>query len=280
MIVLTGANGFIGSVVLGYLNKQGIDDIALVEIEPTPSQYLEGKKYRSFNGDITDPTCVIHIGANSSTLETDQESINLTNISPTHHWNTICKENNIPFIFTSSAAVYGNGSGPLNLYAHSKQTSEQEIEGVVLRLFNVYGPNESHKGRMASTIYHWYNQLVDTNTIKLFENSNNYRRDFVWVEDVAKTIYHFVNNYKPGTYDVGTGSSYSFESIADLIIRSHKDGHKEYIPMPDDLKAQYQLNTRANVTNLYSAGVDVDSFLSPADGIAEYVKYLSGQRLF
>jgi ADP-L-glycero-D-manno-heptose 6-epimerase len=280
MIVLTGANGFIGSVVLGYLNKQGIDDIALVEIEPIPSRYLEGKKYRSFNGNITDPTCVIHIGANSSTLETNQESINLTNISPTHHWNTICKENNIPFIFTSTAAVYGNGTGPLNLYANSKQTSEQDMDGVILRLFNVYGPNESHKGRMASTIYHWYNQLVDTNTIKIFENSNNYCRDFIWVEDVAKTIYHFVNNYKPGTYDVGTGSSYSFESIADLIISNHKNGHKEYIPMPKDLKAQYQLNTRADVTNLYSAGVDVDSFLTPADGIAEYVKYLSSQRLF
>ena len=279
MIVLTGANGFIGSVVLGYLNKQGIDDIALVELDSAPSRYLQGKRYKSFNGDITDPECVIHIGANSSTLETDQDSLNATNIRPTHQWNLICKENNIPYIFTSSAAVYGNGAGPLNLYAHSKLTSEQSIEGVVLRLFNVYGPNEHHKGRMASTIYHWYNQLVDTNAIKLFENSIDYCRDFVWVEDVAKTIYHFVNNYQPGVYDVGTGTSTSFETVADIIIKN-VTGTKQYIPMPTDLQAQYQLRTCADTTRLKQAGVSVDQFLSPEQGIEEYIKYLKNRQLY
>jgi ADP-L-glycero-D-manno-heptose 6-epimerase len=282
MIALTGAGGFIGSVVLGYLNSQGIDDIVLFDDLPTGSQYknLVGKKYISLHSteeifqDPKDLTCVIHIGADSSTLTTDWASLYETNVLSTRRWNQFCTDNNIPFIFTSSAAVYGNGNGPLNHYAFSKQVSENEIQGVVLRLFNVYGPNEYHKGRMASTVYHWYQQLKENNTLKVFENSNGYRRDFIWVEDVARVIHHFVNNYHPGIYDVGTGESVSFEIIANCVINEFGSGTKEYVPMPEDLKAQYQLDTRADTTSLSASGFDTTQLFEPWQGIKEYVKYL------
>jgi len=283
MIILTGAGGFIGSVVLGYLNKQGIEDIVLFDDLPYSDQFrnLVGKKYISLHSTAEMPqdasgfTAVIHIGADSSTLQRDWNKLYETNVLSTRRWNRFCTDGNIPFIFTSSAAVYGNGSGPLNHYAFSKQVSENEIDGVALRLFNVYGPNESHKGRMASTIYHWYNQLQESETIKVFENSNQYRRDFIWVEDVASTIYHFLQNYQPGVYDLGTGESVDFESIANIVINENGKGTKTYIPMPEDLKAQYQLDTRADISALKSVGVNTDLFLEPWQGIKEYFKYLS-----
>jgi len=282
MIALTGAGGFIGSVVLGYLNKQGIDDVVLFDDLPTGSQFknLVGKKYISLHSteeffqNPKDLKCVIHIGADSSTLNTNWTSLYKTNVLSTRRWNQFCTDNDIPFIFTSSAAIYGNGQGPLNHYAFSKLTSENEINGVVLRLFNVYGPNEYHKGRMASTIYHWHNQLKETGTIKLFENSKTYRRDFIYVEDVAKVIHHFVENYRPGVYDVGTGESVTFENIANIVINEFGAGTKEYIPMPEDLKAQYQLDTKANILALELAGFETELLLEPWQGIKEYFKYL------
>lgn len=286
MIVVTGGAGFIGSVVIGYLNKQGITDIAIVELPDVSLGNLAGKKYTSLHSydepleQFKNATHVVHIGANSSTLERDLESINRTNIVPTRNWNNFCKNNNIPFIFTSSAAVYGNGNGPLNPYAESKLTSEQEISGVILRLFNVYGPNEYHKGRMASTPFHWFHQLKNNGKLEIFDNSHEYLRDFIYVEDVAKIIHYFMYNYLPGTYDVGTGMSCSFEGIADALIRTAMIGRKEYIPMPTDLQAQYQKNTRADITKLISSGYDVNDMLLPWDGIPEYVEYLKQGSLY
>jgi len=284
MIALTGAGGFIGSVILGYLNKQGITDVYLFDDLPSGDQYsnLIGKRFLGLHStqeiitDIKDFDCVIHFGANSSTLERDWSSIYKTNVESTRRWHDICAEHDKKFIFASSAAVYGNGSGPLNHYAFSKYVSEQEItNGVVLRLFNVYGPNEHHKGRMASTVYHWYYQLINELRIKLFHSSDQYRRDFIWVEDVAKTVHHFVNNYQEGIYDLGTGVSRSFEEVADRLIEIAATGEKEYIAMPDDLVKQYQIDTKANVEFLKSAGVDVDSFVPIEQGIEQYYDYLT-----
>jgi len=163
----------------------------------------------------------------------------------------------------------------LNHYAFSKLASEQEItNGVVLRLFNVYGPNEYHKGRMASTPFHWYNQLDETKQLKIFENSDSYLRDFIYVEDVARTVYHFLNNYKEGVYDLGTGNAVSFSYVATQCLMN-KDGDRVEISMPDDLKAQYQKKTCASVDYLESAGVDVKGFVNVKDGIKEYFNYLT-----
>jgi ADP-L-glycero-D-manno-heptose 6-epimerase len=289
MIALTGAGGFIGSVILGYLNKQGIEDVYLFDDLPVGDQYrnLIGKKYLGLHStkeivtDIRDFDCVVHFGANSSTLERNWNSVYETNVLSTRHWHNLCQENNTKFIFASSAAVYGNGQGPLNHYAFSKLASEQEItNGVVLRLFNVYGPNEYHKDRMASTVYHWFNQLRETSQIKIFENSKHYQRDFIYVEDVARTVYHFLNNYKEGIYDLGTGNSVDFESVANIVIEECGQGTKELVPMPADLKSQYQTSTKADVEYLKEAGVDVDNFLEPWEGIREYMKYLKTTQIY
>jgi len=291
MIILTGAGGFIGSVMLGYLNKQGITDVVLFDDLPNETQYrnLVGKKFKSIHPHSTyekttfnpkDIQAVIHLGANSNTLERDWLSIYKSNVLSTRMWNQFCKEHAIPFIFASSAAVYGNGAGPLNQYAFSKQASEQEIDAVVLRFFNVYGPNEYHKGRMASTIMHWYNQIQETGQYKIFEGSRQMRRDLVYVEDVAKTIYHFVNNYQPGVYDLGTGISVDFETVADTLAAECRKGSKNFIIMPEDLKTQYQNNTRADTTKLIDAGVDVANFLSIGSGIKQYVNYLESSSFY
>lgn len=282
MIILTGAGGFIGSVVLGYLNKQGIDDVVLFDDLPTDSQYknLINKKYISLHCTAEMPEskgsidCVIHLGANSNTLERDWASLYETNVLSTRQWNQFCLTNDIPFIFASSAAVYGNGNGPMNHYAFSKTVSETEVTGVILRLFNVYGPNEYHKGRMASTIYQWFTQIQETNQYKLFEGSRQLRRDLIYVEDVARVIHHFVKNYKPGIYDVGTGITVDFETVADAVAASCKKGSKNFVLMPDDLKNQYQRDTKANTLALKESGFEIDSMFSVSDGILEYMKYL------
>ena len=289
MIILTGAGGFIGSVVLGYLNSQRVTDIIIVDDLPYENQYknLIGKQYNRLVSldDIDaideDITGVIHIGANANTLEKNWSSIYTTNVRSTRKWNIFCKQRKIPFIFTSSASVYGNGAGPMNQYAFSKLLSENEVEGVVLRLFNVYGPNEYHKGRMASTILHWFNQIKETEEITIFENSKNYFRDFVWVEDIAKTIYHFMfENYQPGIYDLGSGSSMDFETVADLVISNTNKGKKRFVDMPNDLKKQYQINTSADMKSLTKSGLDVNSFTQVHEGIAAYIDYLAKDRYY
>ena len=289
MIILTGAGGFIGSVVLGYLNSQRVTDIIIVDDLPYEDQYknLIGKQYnRLVSIDDIDAideniTGVIHIGANANTLEKNWSSIYATNVKSTRKWNVFCKQRKIPFIFTSSASVYGNGAGPMNQYAFSKLLSENEVEGVVLRLFNVYGPNEYHKGRMASTILHWFGQIKETEEITIFENSKNYFRDFVWVEDIAKTIYHFMfENYQPGIYDLGSGSNTDFETVADLVISNTNKGKKRFVDMPDDLKKQYQINTLADTKSLTKSGLDVKSFTQVHEGIAAYIDYLAKDRYY
>jgi ADP-L-glycero-D-manno-heptose 6-epimerase len=248
---------------------------------------LIGKKYlglystKEIVTDIKDFDCVVHIGANSNTLEKDWSSIYNTNVLSTRRWHDLCREYDKKFIFTSSAAVYGNGHGPLNQYAFSKLASENEItDAVILRLFNVYGPNEYHKGRMASTVFHWFDQIEKENRLTIFSNSQNYKRDFIYVEDVARTIYHFIINYRSGVYDLGTGQSTDFDSVADITIKSMGTGDKNYIEMPGDLSLQYQYDTKADVKNLIKAGVSVDQFLKPEQGIPKYIDYLKSREYY
>lgn len=287
MIVITGAGGFIGSVLVGYLNKLGITDLVLFDDLPTSDQFknLVGKKFISLHSTeewFQEPIgikCVVHLGANSSTLEKDWSSLYKTNVLSTRTWNQICLQNEIPFIFASSAAVYGNGTGPLNHYAFSKQLSETEVVGVVLRLFNVYGANEYHKGRMASTVHHWYQQAKATGTIELFAGSDTMIRDFIYVEDVAKIIHYFIENYKPGTYDIGTGRPASFETLADLLVKE-TGANKKYIDMPADLTRQYQLYTCADTSDLTATGFDTTQLRSINCAVPEYCRYLKTDQIY
>ena len=159
--------------------------------------------------------------------------------------------------------------------------SENEITGAALRLFNVYGPNEYHKDRMASTIYHWYYQLTNNRTIQIFENSHSYSRDFIWVEDIAKTVFHLLyTNYQPGVYDLGSGNSVSFDRLSDLLIDAAGYGDKNYIKIPDDLSKQYQTCTTANNKNLQKINVATEDFLSIEHGVSKYLEFLASDRYY
>jgi ADP-L-glycero-D-manno-heptose 6-epimerase len=288
MIVITGAAGFIGSVVLGYLNSIGMDNIAVFDDLPDNRQCLNlaTKKFKRIYAidEVADIRAnidrVIHLGANSNTLEQNWQSLYKTNIQSTRQWSKFCEKHAIPFIFASSASVTGNGLGPLNNYALTKLISEREVNGAILRLFNVYGPNEYHKGRMASTIFHWYNQIQTENEFRVFVNSNQFTRDFIWVEDVAKVIHQLVVNFVPGNYDVGTGVSTKFSDVANALQRYFPNAKLKNINMPPDLTAQYQISTKANVTALNSIGIDTDQFLTVDQGVTEYIKYLDQHLIY
>jgi ADP-L-glycero-D-manno-heptose 6-epimerase len=288
MIIVTGAGGFIGSAMVGHLNALGRKDIIAIDDLPHPDQFknLIGKSCSILStaelevittfkqGEID---AIIHIGAISNTLEKDWSSLYKHNILSSRHWASIANMWKIPMVFTSTAAITGNGNGPLNQYAFSKQLSELEImnRAACLRLFNVYGPNEYHKGRMASTILHWHNQVQETGSIKIFKDSDQYYRDFIYVEDVCRAIWHMVENFKPGVYDCGTGRSESFERVArELEKQFEQDIYFDYIDMPADLKNQYQMDTRADTKALTDVGFDVTLCRTVAEGIEDYVPYL------
>jgi len=290
MIIVTGGGGFIGSAMVGYLNSIGRTDVMVIDDMPHADQYknLVGKKFSIMEQDEQgllshyspgDIEAVIHLGAITNTLHNDWASLYKHNVRPTRQLSGLCRELRIPMVFASSAATYGNGIGPLNQYALSKQISETEISqhSACLKFFNVYGPNEYHKGRMASTILHWYNQIQDTGSIKIFEDSDQYYRDFIYVEDVCRACWHMVENYKPGVYDLGTGKSVNFERVAkELAKHVDQEVYFDYIPMPADLKAQYQTDTKADTTAIAATGFDVDLCRSVAEGVEDYAAYLKG----
>jgi ADP-L-glycero-D-manno-heptose 6-epimerase len=284
MIILTGAGGFIGSVILGYLNSQGINDIIIYDelLDSTQFLNLTGKKFLKFIDsssmptDLSEISMVIHFGADSNTLEKDWSKIYKKNVESTRSWHSLCKRFSVPMIFASSAAVYGNGNGPLNQYAFSKNIIEKELDNCcILRLFNVYGPNEYHKGRMASTIFHWYNQSQAKKQITVFENSDNFFRDFIYVEDVARIVHHFIKNFTSGTYDIGTGTAASFQNLAEEFVNSIKNCDIEYKSMPEDLRIQYQTHTCADSNALVKSGFDVKTLITPQIGIKKYIEYLT-----
>lgn len=279
MILLTGVNGFIGHALLNYLNKLNINNSIIIDTKY--SSKLDNNKYYMFTNSYKDCLsyypikAIVHLGAISDTLEKNTDKIQKYNIDSTKQLFDLSQQYNIPFIFSSTAAVYGNSGVPLNLYAESKLKCEDYInnKAVILRLFNVYGYDESHKGRMASTIYHWYGQIKKYKKLKIFNNSDKYFRDFIYVNDICSVIDFFINNYQPGIYDVGTGIPCSFEILADLVINTIGYGHKELIEMPNDLLLQYQKYTCANLNNLILAGYN-KTFVSIADGVKNYIKDL------
>jgi ADP-L-glycero-D-manno-heptose 6-epimerase len=287
MIVVTGGGGFIGSVMVGYLNSLGREDIIVIDDLPEPSQFsnLVGKKFTLMNTEevqnlfSTNPgyiEAVIHMGAISNTLANNWAELYKKNVLATRQWAWFCREMRVPLVFASTAAITGNGTGPLNQYAFSKLVSENEIvaDAACLRFFNVYGPNEYHKGRMASTILHWFNQSKD-GVIKVFEGSENYRRDFIHVLDVCKACWWMAQpeNYRQGVYDLGTGVSRSFEELA-RFVSGATGARIEYIPMPEDLSKQYQKDTKADIKPLTSIGYDATITHSLEKGVSDYLGYL------
>lgn len=329
MIVVTGAAGFIGSNLVKALNARGVTEIIAVDnlergdkfvnlADCEIADYLDQDSFLSelrdgaFDGEIA---AVLHQGACSDTTETDGRYMMENNYRYSRAVLEYCAADEIPFIYASSAAVYGASQTfretrecerPLNVYGYSKflfdqwvrQNNEQLPAQVVgLRYFNVYGEREQHKARMASVAFHFFNQYRAAGSVRLFEGSGGYgnggqRRDFVSVEDVVRINLFFLDNPgKSGIFNVGTGAAQSFNDVAVATVNAcrkardepplalaamQQEGIIRYIPFPEELKGKYQSYTEADVAALRAAGY-AEPFLTVEQGVARYCgKLLQG----
>jgi ADP-L-glycero-D-manno-heptose 6-epimerase len=319
MIVITGSAGFIGSCLVSKFNAEGVNNLVLVddfskkEKEPnyvlkTFYQKIERKNFISWfdkNSDIIE--CVIHLGARTDTTEFNVELFNELNLDYTKSvWN-ICTASQIPLIYASSAATYGLGEQgynddeslipllkPLNPYGESKNDFDKWANTRTqsppywygLKFFNVYGPNEYHKARMASVIMHAYNQVINSGKVKLFRSHNpdypdgGQLRDFVYVKDVLDVIW-FLYSQKPksGIYNLGSGTARTFLDLARATFNAmNKKPKIEFIDTPSDIRDKYQYFTEANMNKLISTGYK-KPFTSLEDGVKDYVRnYLQGHK--
>ena len=314
MIVVTGSNGFIGSNLIKGLNNLGHTDIIALDDHSNPelkenithcaiSDYLEIQEFfdqvKTKRFDNQNIEAIFHQGACSNTMEWDSEYLYKNNLLYSKELLKLANRIKIPFIYASSASVYGDGSefeesieneNPINLYAYSKfkfdqivrqELKKNETQIVGLRYFNVYGPQEQHKGNMASVAYHLHNQLKDNDKIKLFEGSHGYgngeqRRDFIYVDDVVKVNLWFLKNKKiSGIFNLGTGRSQTFNDVANAVIDWNKKGTIEYIEFPEKLLDAYQSFTQADITKLRNVGYE-EEFLSVQEGVFRYLNSLEG----
>lgn len=311
MIVLTGACGFIGSCTLSYFNQQGIKDIVLSDNFGTiKDSNISGKKYaleihreeliRWIDKFHKDVHFVIHLGARTDTTEFDENILNKLNFEYTKELWSICAKYQIPLIYASSAATYGNGEygydddesklhllKPLNPYGWSKhkfdlwalQQKEQPHYWVGLKFFNVFGPNEYHKGRMASVIFHAVNQIKTTGKVKLFCShrpdfkDGEQLRDFIYVKDVVKVIYYlYKNKIKNGIYNLGTGKARTFLDLTRNVFKSMNIPENiEFIDIPEDIRDKYQYFTEAKMEKLRNQGYN-EPFTELEDAVKDYVK--------
>ncbi|MCF8450124.1 MAG: ADP-glyceromanno-heptose 6-epimerase [Taibaiella sp.] len=321
VIVVTGAAGFIGSYLVGYLNSLGYTRLVLVDdfTVPAKQQNLAGKHYQELvdrelffnwieiNGNRVNS--VIHLGARTDTTEMNYEVHKKWNLDYSKSIWTFCTEANIPLVYASSAATYGNGEHgynddhdivtslqPLNPYGVSKnefdiwalQQTAQPPFWAGLKFFNVFGPNEYHKGRMASVIFHASNSIRDTGTVKLFRSHHpDYKdgeqiRDFIYVKDVVQ-ICVWLMQHQPasGLYNTGTGKARTFNDLVRAIYTAlDKPEQIVYVDTPLDIRDKYQYFTEANMKKLIAAGYNTP-FYSLEDGVAEYVKeYLIDGRYY
>ena len=321
MIIITGAAGFIGSCFIKKLNDEGYNDLVLVDnfsIAEKNKNY-EGKKFsQKINRDEFPEWLrknqlhvqfVFHIGARTDTTELDRELFNRLNLDYSKEiWN-ICVEFGLPLVYASSAATYGLGENgydddeskiptlkPLNPYGDSKNdfdiwALEQERKPFFwagLKFFNVYGPNEYHKGRMASVIFHAYNQIKKTGNMKLFKSHNpefkdgEQMRDFVYVKDVLNVLYFLMHNRKnSGIYNLGTGNARTFYDLVTSTFKAlNLEPEISFIPTPEDIRDKYQYFTEAKMNKLLSIGFN-QPFYTLEDGVQDYVQnYLLADKIY
>lgn len=321
MIIITGAAGFIGSCLINKLNNKGITEIVLVDDFSNPEKnknfghktFREKVERRQFfqwlQKNHKDVDFILHIGARTDTTEFNVAIFDELNLNYTKSvWNA-CAEYTLPLIYASSAATYGLGEfgyddnhavveklKPLNPYGESKndfdkwalkQTASPPF-WAGLKFFNVYGPNEYHKARMASVIFHAFNQIKETGKVKLFRShrpdfeDGRQLRDFIYVKDVADVIYFLMTNkVQSGLYNLGTGKARSFLDLATSTFNALQlKPHIEFIDTPADIRDKYQYFTEANMAKLIAAGYDRE-FYSLEEGIEEYVvEFLSHQRYY
>lgn len=313
MIIVTGGAGFIGSNIVKELNLQGRNDILIVD------DLKDGQNYKNLRGlqfidyqhkddflqsiedddfDGTDIDAVFHEGACSDTMEYDVNYMMKVNYEYSKSVMHFCMQHRVPFLYASSASTYGSGKNgfregdacedALNPYAFSKLAFDRYVRQVLpevrsqivgLKYFNVYGPQEHHKGKMASIFYQLYHQIKDTGAARLFKGIDGYqdgeqRRDFVYVRDVVGVNLWFWKNQAPsGIYNCGTGHEHTYNEAAKAVIQAIGEGHIEYREFPSVLRGKYQSFTEADTTELLAAGYD-QGFYEMEDAVAEYCKFL------
>jgi len=310
VIVVTGAAGFIGSNLVLALNRRGRHDILAVDdltdgtkfknlAEAELADYLDKDAFLSLveRDALPKIDAVFHQGACSATTEWNGKFVMDVNYHYSKALLHFCQARNIPYFYASSASVYGMGTAgfreergcekPLNMYAYSKflfdqyvrqQTLRSQVVG--LRYFNVYGPREQHKGGMASTAFHFNNQILKDGVCRLFAGCEGYadggqRRDFIHVDDVvAMNLWFWDHPEKSGIYNCGTGRAQPFNDIANAVIAWHGRGHVEYIPFPENLIGRYQSFTEADHAQLRAIGYD-RPFLTVEQGVKQYLDWLN-----
>lgn len=308
MIVVTGGAGFIGSNIVRGLNKQGIKDILVVD------DLTDGTKFANLvDLDIVDYIdkdefvisdkisksfeieAIFHQGACSSTTEWNGKFMMENNYNYSKILLDYCLEKSIPFLYASSAATYGGRTNnfieerayekPLNVYGYSKFLFDQYVRQKLphaksqvcgFRYFNVYGPHENHKGNMASVAFHLNTQIKNGEKPKLFKGSENFKRDFIYVDDVVDVNLWFWKNKISGIFNCGTGRAESFQSVANAVLNYHQTNEIDYIPFPAHLQGHYQTFTQADLTKFRQTGCPIE-FKTVSEGTSEYMKWLNEQ---
>lgn len=328
-VVVTGAAGFIGSNIVKGLNARGIDHIIAVDdltqgdkfrnlADLKIADYIDADEFYAIfaEGGFGKVEAVFHEGACSDTMEQDGKYMMDNNYGVSCSLFESCQERGTRLLYASSAAVYGGSDTfretpqferPLNVYGYSKLLFDQRMrrelgqdfkrakrQVVGFRYFNVYGPREQHKGRMASVAFHQFNQFRDQGQVKLFGEYGGYgpgaqTRDFVFVDDVvAVNLWFFDHPEKSGIFNLGTGRAQPFNDVAVAVVNTLKGGGVpdaaaavsqgllEYIPFPDALRGKYQCYTQADLTALRAAGCD-HAFADVATGVARYMQDLAAR---
>jgi len=318
VIVVTGAAGFIGSCIVAGLNERGREDMILVdELDEAKKENLRRKKYLCYydKKDFLDlilrdqikerPEAIIHMGACSSTTLQDARYFKENNLEYTRSLAQWALKNKVRFIYASSAATYGDGSvgykddeatirrcKPLNLYGQSKQDFdlwilEQGLQDKVagLKFFNVFGPNEYHKGDMRSVVAKAYQRVVEEGKIALFKSyregykDGEQKRDFIYVKDAVDIVLFFLDHpHVNGIFNVGTGEASTWNELAGALFAAvGKKPNIQYIEMPADLERRYQYFTQADMTKLRKSGYP-KLFTPLKEAVADYVRYLRDHR--
>jgi len=310
MIIVTGGAGFIGSAIIWQLNNLGNTDILIVDELGLTDKWknLVALKYSDFiNKNVfidnldkwgSNIDAVIHMGANSSTTERDADHLLTNNYEYTKHLAEFCLQRNIRFIYASSAATYGDGClgfddsealadklRPMNMYGYSKNLFDIKAhrEGwfksiVGLKYFNVYGPNEYHKGDMRSVVHKAYEQIRDTGKVRLFKSlhpdykDGEQKRDFIYIKDAVNMSLYFLENKAGGLYNVGTGKARTWNDLVKSIFDAlEKPTDIEFIDLPAEIADRYQYFTEARMDKIIKAGYP-DEIFSLEKGVTDYVK--------
>jgi ADP-L-glycero-D-manno-heptose 6-epimerase len=312
LIVVTGAIGFIGSGFVSFLNQLGYTDIVVVDdfYKWRKEKNLEKKKVHDwvhrdlflsyFEKTASQIDVIFHLGARTDTVSEDTAVFDKLNLEYSKEVWRICTNHSIPLVYASSAATYGDGAFgfsdthelvdqfvPLNAYARSKHHFDQWVlkqkdtppKWYGLKFFNVYGPNEYHKERMASVIFHAWHQIGDTGKLKLFKSHRSdyahggQERDFIYVKDVLKMVWDvYDQKAQSGLYNVGTGKARTFESLGKATFSAlNKDSNIEYIDMPEDLREKYQYYTEADMSKWKAEELPLPA-TSLEEGVKDYVQ--------